>query len=77
MRKINIVPHWTNLKTPASIRADSSINDVKIAALKADGLPFQLLLAGKKIGIDVFELRRLFVCLIERMCLDFGSLLFV
>ncbi|KAL9961802.1 hypothetical protein ACROYT_G030823 [Oculina patagonica] len=36
---VNKVPHWTNLKPPVNIKADSSINGAKIATLKADGLP--------------------------------------
>ena len=31
---INNIPHWTNLKPPDRIRADSSFTDVTIAALK-------------------------------------------
>ena len=38
---INSIPHWTNLKPPDRIRADRSINDVTIAALKDNGLPLQ------------------------------------
>ena len=36
---INNVPYWTNLKSPDGIRADKSISDVTIAALKDNGLP--------------------------------------
>ena len=36
---INKIPHWTNLKLPDKIRADSSFTDITIAAFKDSGLP--------------------------------------
>ena len=36
---LNNIPYWTNLKSPDGIRADKSISDVTIAALKDNGLP--------------------------------------
>ena len=33
------IPHWTNLKPPDRIRADSSFNDITMAAFKDNGLP--------------------------------------
>jgi len=36
---IRKIPHWTNLKLPDRIRADSSFTDVTIAAFKDNGLP--------------------------------------
>ena len=36
---INNISYWTNLKPPDGIRADRSISDVTIAALKDNGLP--------------------------------------
>ena len=36
---INKIPHWTNLKSPDKIRADSSFTDITIAAIKDSGLP--------------------------------------
>ena len=66
---INNIPHWTNLKPPDRIRADSSFNDVTIAALKDNGLPLLILLTDKKIlGVDVFELRGFVVCCLLKGC---------
>ena len=36
---INNLPHWTNLKPPYRIRADSSFTDDTAAACKDNGLP--------------------------------------
>jgi len=36
---INNIPYWTNLKPPNGIRADRSIGEITITALKDNGLP--------------------------------------
>ena len=36
---LNKMPHWTNLKSPDRIRADSSFANITIAAFKDNGLP--------------------------------------
>ena len=35
---INRIPHWTNLKPPDRIRADSSLTNITKAAFKDNGL---------------------------------------
>ena len=40
---INSIPYWTNSKPPDGIRADRSISDVTIAALKDNGSPLYIL----------------------------------